>query len=82
MRGLATITSKRQLTIPAAIFAESGLKEGQKVIVSLNRGKLSLRPATDLVKELAGSVEVPNRFKGLAPDMIISKAKQEYFKKR
>ena len=35
MNYIATITSKRQLTIPAALFKEANLKSNQKVLVRL-----------------------------------------------
>ena len=35
-----------------------------------------------LINRLAGSVEVPKRFKKLSTDKIIEKAKKEYFKKK
>lgn len=76
---LATITSKRQLTIPASIFRKAGLKQGQKVLISLHDNEIQIKPAVDLVEELAGSIKTPKRFRNLTPDQIISKAKKEYF---
>lgn len=82
MKQLATITSKRQLTIPVAIFEKMALEEGERVVVSKEKDKITIRPAKSLVEELAGAVSLPKRFKGLSLEEIIQKAKKEYFKKR
>lgn len=78
----ATITSKRQLTIPAKIFRKLGLQEGQKVIISEEDGAMRVVSALKLLDELAGSVKLPKRFKGLPIDEVIKRAKDEYFKEK
>jgi len=82
MQKIATITSKRQFTIPALIFRRLGLKEGQKILVTEEKGRIRLEPAVTLVERLAASVEIPARFKKLSLEEIIKKAKQEHFSKR
>ena len=77
---IATITSKRQLTLPSVLFRQAKLKEGQKVRVVFKDGRLFLDPMVDLVEELAGSVSVPQRFKSLSVDQIVSRAKKGRFK--
>lgn len=79
MKQTATITSKRQLTIPVAIFKELDLKEGERVVVRKERGKITIQPAKNSVEKLAGSVTIPKKFQDLAIDKIIRLAKQEYF---
>lgn len=79
MSQMATITSKQQLTIPTKIFKKLNWKKGQKVIVSEENGELRIKSALDLIHQLAGSVKIPKRFKGLTLDQIINKAKSEYF---
>lgn len=81
MPQLATITSKRQLTIPAKTFREAGLQKGQKVLVLKEDDGLRLRPALDLIDDLAGSVDVPKRFKGKTASEVVHQAKKEYFSK-
>ena len=56
MSYMATITSKKQLTLPAELFRKVGFRVGQKVIVSEENGQLMLSSAEKLVEELAGSV--------------------------
>lgn len=80
MSQLATITSKRQLTIPVSIFQKLDLKKGQKVLVSEDNGSIKIEPALVLIDRLAGSVEIPKKFKGLALGEIIKEAKKEHFK--
>ena len=80
MSQMATITSKKQLTLPAALFREAGFRVGQKVIVSEENGRLLLTPAELLVEELAGSVPVPKKWKGKSLKWIKDQAIKEYFK--
>lgn len=82
MTQIATITSKKQLTLPAELFRRAGFKIGQKVIVSEENGHLILTPAEKLVEELAGSVPVPEEWKGKNIDQIIEEARDEYFKEK
>lgn len=82
MSQMATITSKKQLTIPAQLFYEAGFKIGQKVIVTEENGSLKITPAEKLVEELAGSVPIPAKWKGKNLDRIIEEAKDEYFQEK
>ncbi len=83
MYQIATVTSKRQLTIPAAMFQELGWSSGQRLVVSqYKKGELTLKSAQDLVEELGGSVKVPKKFEGLLVDEVIRRAKSEYFQKK
>ena len=79
MTQVATITSKKQLTLPAEIFKKAGLRIGQKVIVSEDNGHLLITPAEKLVEELAGSVSMPSRLKGKDIDTIIEEVKIKHF---
>ncbi len=81
MDQLATITSKRQLTIPSLIFRHLNLHSGQKVHVSTDNNSIIIKPAISLVENLAGSVSLPPKYKGLSLDQTIKKTKQDYFKK-
>lgn len=80
MQRLSTITSKRQLSIPAQVFRAASFREGQKVLVHYRDGMVVIEPAISRVEKLAGSVHVPKRFKTLDLDEIIRRAKQEYRK--
>jgi len=82
MTQLATITSKRQLTIPAAIFKKVGFSENQKVLVDEEDGEIKIRGAVGYVMSLAGSVKIPKKFKSMDVDEIIEVAKREYFADR
>jgi len=82
MQKMATITSKRQLTIPVVIFQELGLEEGERVVVSEDNGKIVIQSGRDLVEELAGSVVAPKRFRGLTIEKMVELAKQEYLKNK
>lgn len=79
---IATITSKRQLTIPVSTFRRLGFEEGQKVLVTEIDGAMQIKPVINLVESLAGSVDVPKRFKDLTPDKMIKRTKKEYFSKK
>ena len=82
MQQTATITSKRQLTIPVEIFRRLGFKKGHKVIVSLENKTIKITSASDLVEKLAGSIKVPNEFKGLPVEQIVKRAKTGYFRNK
>jgi len=84
MTHLATITSKRQFTIPSKLFKSIGFSEGDKVIVEENNGELIVRPVMDLIDKLAGSVSVPNNLKDkdIDLDKIIQKSKDQYFRNK
>ena len=82
MSYIATITSKRQLTIPSELFKNTKLSEGDKVLMEEKGGNILLKPAVSLVEELAGSLRVPKRFRGLSEDKMIAKAKKEYFNRK
>ena len=77
MSGLATITSKRQLTIPVKLFEQLGLSTGDKMIVESMNGELRLKKATKLVSELAGSIKVKKSMPDI--DKAISQAKKARF---
>lgn len=81
MNYLATITSKRQLTIPVEVFNTLKLRVGEKVLVLPQDGGFRIAPALRLIDQLAGSVKIPKRFQGLNINGIVKKAKQEHFRK-
>lgn len=81
MNQIATITSKRQLTIPSHLFKKASLSEGDKVLVEERNGELRIKKMRDLVEELGGSLKLPKKWKGKDIDQIIEEAKYEYFKK-
>ena len=82
MTNLATITSKRQLTIPVEVFKKAKLAQKQKVLVEVDNGLVKITPAAYFVEQLAGSVKVPAKFKGLSMNQIIAQAKKDYFSKK
>lgn len=82
MTQIATITSKKQLTLPAEVFRKAGLRIGQKVIISEENGHLVITPAEKLVEELAGSVSVPSRLKVQDIDEVIEQSKIKYFQNK
>lgn len=52
---IATLTSKRQITLPADACAKLRLVKGSKVDVSVNeRGEMVLRPKTGDIRKLRG----------------------------
>lgn len=75
-----TITSKRQITIPAVVFREAKLLEKQKLFVKNIGSRVVLTPVTQAIDELAGSLKTPARWKNKDLDQIISEAKNEYLK--
>ncbi|KKT85672.1 MAG: hypothetical protein UW85_C0015G0008 [Parcubacteria group bacterium GW2011_GWA1_Parcubacteria_45_10] len=76
---IATITSKRQLTIPSNLFKKANLSTGDKVVIEEYGGELRIKKTLDLVEELAGFVSVPKRLRGANVDRAISIAKRRHF---
>ena len=79
---VATITAKRQLTIPSVIFKKARLRERQKVLVEEKGGVIQIQPSVNRVLELSGSVKLPKRFHGKNAKEIIEIARSEYFLKK
>lgn len=80
--GEATITGKRQITIPIEIFNILGLKQGDKLIVTSENDHFEVQSAVALVESLAGSVKIPKRFKKISTDKMIEVARKEHFAKK
>lgn len=78
----ATISGKRQLTIPASLYRALNFQEGQKVIISQIGAELRIQSALDLIETLAGSLLLPSKFRGQDIDKIIAMAKQSYIHAR
>ncbi len=76
---IATITSKRQLTIPVEMYRKLNLSRGDKVIVESTNDGLMIKKAKGLVKELSGSIVIPEKTRGVSLDKAISEAKKRRF---
>lgn len=74
----ATITSKKQLTLPVEAFKQAGLYIGQKVLIKEENGFLLITPAEKLVENLAGSIPLPQKWQNKDIDKIIEEAKEEH----
>ncbi len=75
----ATITSKLQFTIPSRIAKKAGIKQGDKVDVSEENGRIILTPMKQLIHKLSGSLSMPKEWEGKDIDGIIREAKSEYY---
>jgi len=82
MTYMATITSKRQITLPASLFSELGLKKGQKLTITKRGDELIMKSALSAMYRLMGSVKRPEKYKGMDIDEMIEKSKMEYFSKK
>jgi len=78
----ATITSKRQLTIPVALFRKTKLKQGQKIILTEKNGIIKMESALDMVNRLAGSLKLPKKYQSLPINSVISQAKEKYWQEK
>jgi AbrB family looped-hinge helix DNA binding protein len=76
-----SISSKRQVTIPASIYNKLNLKKGQRLIVSAQKNKIIMEPAQLLIENLAGSITLPRKFRGKSIQQIVQEAKKDYFSK-
>lgn len=82
MTKIATVTNKKQITIPAMLFRKVGFYNGQKILVRELDGDIILSSFDGIVNELAGSLKSPKRWQGKNIDKIIDSAKKEYLTKR
>jgi len=80
MNFLATITSKRQLTIPADIFKKLDFAKGNKVLIRQEKNQIIIKPVHSLINNLAGSVRVAERLKNIDLDQVITSAKKTHFR--
>lgn len=82
MDEIATITSKRQLTLPVRIFRELALELGEKVIVTIKDGNIVLIPATKYVAQLAGAVSRKTSKRAKNLETAIELAKRRHFSEK
>ena len=76
---LATITDKRQLTIPAGLFRELNLSRGDKLVMKRMGDSVTLTPAVRLVERAAGMFKAPKHLRGRNIDELIEEAKYRHF---
>ncbi len=79
MNKTATITGKRQITIPIKLFKAANLDKNKKVIISQEKNRLVITSAVSLVENLAGSLKMPTSWQGKDLEEIIEESKAEYF---
>lgn len=82
MTQMATITGKRQLTIPSRIYHDLNLQVGQKLVISSSGNSIIIKPALSLIENLAGSLSLPPKYKKTPLNQIILQSKQEHFQKK
>lgn len=75
----ATLTSKGQITIPSKIIKSANLKKGQKLVFTMNGNIINIETAQSMVRKLAGSLPVPEKFKGMDIDELIRVSKEAHF---
>lgn len=82
MNKIATVTSKRQITIPVALYRRAGFSDRQRLVVTEDSGKIILSSANHLINELSGSLKMPKEWNDKNLDQIIESSKKEYFAKQ
>lgn len=75
----ATITSKRQLTIPIEAYKKLNLNKGEKVIVSVESNAIKIESEMSLIDRLAGSVVIPKNLRKTPIEEAIKQGKMNYF---
>lgn len=81
MPQIATITSKRQLTIPVDLFEQAGFATGQKVVISRSELGIKIELMAALIDKLAGSI-ILKGLKGKSLEAIITEAKRKRFRNK
>ena len=75
----ATVTSKRQITLPIKLFIDFGLKPGDKLTITRHGEGMLMQNQVDLVNKLAGSLKLRDKFKDMDVDEAITQAKNVYW---
>ncbi|OGG13918.1 hypothetical protein A3D77_05250 [Candidatus Gottesmanbacteria bacterium RIFCSPHIGHO2_02_FULL_39_11] len=78
----ATITSKRQLTIPVEIFKKIGFKKGEKVLVEEQEDGVKIISTLSRLRKLAGSLKLAKKYKGMDLDKLIDVAREKYYREK
>lgn len=81
MTYIVTVTSKRQITLPANLYFELGIEKGQKLQIRQQGRELVMSLELDELHELMGSVKRPKKYAKLGIDEMIAQAKNEYWGK-
>ena len=81
MNKTATITGKRQITIPIKLFKAANLDKNKKVVISQEKNRLIITSAISLVENLAGSLKMPASWQGKDLEEIIEQSKTDDFAK-
>lgn len=71
MNGLATITSKNQLTIPTELIHYFGLKRGSRVYIRTKNQKMEIEPIKPGFKDLQGALADTSTAKKYTTEQII-----------
>jgi len=64
------------------LYKQLKLEKTRKVIVSVENGIIKIQPALNFVNQVAGSFEMPDKYKNMDIDKIIKTAKESYFKEK
>lgn len=78
----ATITSKRQITLPVAMFEDFELAIGQKLVLTKHEDGIMMKSPLAAMYKLMGSVKRPKKYQGMDIDVMIEQAKMNYFKNK
>lgn len=78
----ATVTSKRQITLPIKLFADFGIEPGDKLTMIAYDDGILMKRQVDLVNKLAGSVKLPVKYQGMEIEKIIHQAKESYWQEK
>ena len=75
----ATVRRRGHITIPSALRRKIGLKEGDRVALVLQGEQIILRPVTQTLLDLRGSVPVdePQDFDAIRTQVIARRAHRE-----
>ena len=81
MEASAQLTSKGQITVPKEVRDALGLSEGDRVIFRVDGARAVMARTPDLL-ELAGSIQVPTRRRGMRWDDVIGETHRARARKR
>lgn len=75
----ATITSKRQITLPVVMFEDLKLSPGQKLTIFRKENGWVMRTAIDSLHSAMGIVKRPKKYLNMDVDEMIKLGKEKYW---
>lgn len=79
MTTMMTVTSKGQVTLPAALMKVLKVKKGDKIVAIIKQNQVVLEPVGGGILDLVGTMPKLKIKKGQTVDDLVNEARNGYF---